>query len=106
MGFYLNSRTAYSLYQNEAGQTYFVDKSEMLKEFDTKPLFDNLAIAGAEEYETYRNQYDVVSISFNDVPRNCSTYAQYISRIEDRLIKDLQRERNSFRNGCLWIPEL
>lgn len=128
MGFYLNSRTAYSLYQNEAGQTYFVDKSEMLKELfplvkagnkhicltrprrfgktimanmiasfftkacDTKPLFDNLAIAGAEEYETYRNKYDVVSISFNDVPRNCSTYAQYISRIEDRLIKDLQRE--------------
>ena len=32
MGFYLNSRTAYSLYKNEVGQTYFVDKSEMLKE--------------------------------------------------------------------------
>lgn len=141
MGFYLNSRTAYSLYQNEAGQTYFVDKSEMLKElfplvkagnkhicltrprrfgktimanmvasfftkaYDTKSLFDNLAIADAKEYETYRNQYDVVSISFNDVPRNCSTYAQYISRIEDRLMKDLRREFPDveFEDGeALW----
>ena len=157
MGFYLNSRTAYSLYKNEVGQTYFVDKSEMLKELfplvragnkhicltrprrfgktimanmvashlpynnqsyhlisekefelmkdtsylinvargelvDTKALFDNLAIAGAEEYETYRNKYDVVHISFNDVPRNCSSYSQYIKRIEDRLLNDLQRE--------------
>lgn len=128
MGFYLNSRTAYSLYQNEVGQTYFVDKSEMLKElfplvkagnkhicltrprrfgktimanmiasfftkaYDAKALFDNLAISGSEEYETYRNKYDVVSVSFNDVPRNCTTYAQYISRIEDRLLKDLRRE--------------
>ena len=128
MGFYLNSRTAYSLYKSEVGQTYFVDKSEMLKELfplvragnkhicltrprrfgktimanmvasfftkacDTKALFDNLAIAGAEEYETYRNKYDVVHISFNDVPRNCSSYSQYIKRIEDRLLNDLQRE--------------
>ena len=32
MGFYLNSRTAYSLYKSEVGQTYFVDKSEILEE--------------------------------------------------------------------------
>ena len=128
MGFYLNSRTAYSLYQNEAGQTYFVDKSEMLKELfpfvkagnkhicltrprrfgktimanmvasfftkacDTKVLFDQLAIAKDPEYDVYRNQYDMVHISFNDVPRNCRSYEQYISRIEERLLKDLQRE--------------
>lgn len=128
MGFYLNSQTAYSLYKNEADQTYFVDKSEMLRELfplvkagnkhicltrprrfgktimanmvaafftkacDTKPLFDRLAIACTEEYEMYRNKYDVVHISFNDVPRNCSTYVQYISRIEELLTKDLKRE--------------
>ncbi|MDO5425853.1 MAG: AAA family ATPase [Eubacteriales bacterium] len=128
MGFYLNSQAAGALYQGEAGQTYFVDKSEMLKELfplvkagnkhicltrprrfgktvmanmvvsffskacDTKELFDRLAIAGAEEYETYRNQYNVVHISFNDVPRNCVSYAQYIGRIEEHLLKDLRRE--------------
>lgn len=141
MGLYLNSRAAYSLYQNEAGQTYFVDKSKMLEELfplvkagnkhicltrprrfgktimanmiasffskacDAKSLFDTLAIAGHPEYEIYRNKYDVVHISFNDVPRNCNTYAQYISRIENRLFKDLQREfpNVSFEQGdALW----
>lgn len=128
MGFYVNSLASYSLYQNEAGQPYFVDKTELLKELfplvkagnkhicltrprrfgktimanmiasfftkacDSRGLFDNLAIAGAAEYETYRNKYDVVHISFNDVPRNCNTYEQYITRIETRLMRDLQRE--------------
>ena len=32
MGFYLNSRAAYTLYQSEAGQPYFVDKTKMLGE--------------------------------------------------------------------------
>ena len=32
MGFYLNSRTAYALFENEVRQPYFVDKSEMLEE--------------------------------------------------------------------------
>lgn len=128
MGFYLNSRTAYDLYQGEAGQTYFIDKTEMLKELfplvkagnkhicltrprrfgktimanmvaaffskacDAKELFDQLAIAGNPEYEIYRNKYDVIHISFNDLPRSCKSYEQYIQRIEKRLIKDLQRE--------------
>lgn len=128
MGFYLNSRTAHDLYQSEAGQTYFVDKTEMLKELfplvkagnkhicltrprrfgktimanmvasffskacDAKDLFDQLAIAENPEYEIYRNKYDVIHISFNDLPRNCKSYEQYIQRIEKRLIKDLQRE--------------
>ena len=32
MGFYLNIRAAYTLYQSEAGQPYFVDKTKMLGE--------------------------------------------------------------------------
>lgn len=128
MGFYLNSRAAYSLYKNEVEQPYFVDKSAMLKELfpfvqtgnnhicvtrprrfgktimanmiasffskacDARDIFDRLAIAEDEDYETYRNKYQVIQISFNDVPRNCSSYIQYIDRIEKRLLKDLQME--------------
>ena len=128
MGFYLNSRAAYSLYKNEVEQPYFVDKSAMLKELfpfvqtgnkhicvtrprrfgktimanmiasffskacDVRDIFDRLAIAEDEEYEIYRNKYHVIQISFNDVPRNCSSYNQYIDRIEKRLLKDLQME--------------
>ncbi|MCD8110304.1 MAG: ATP-binding protein [Clostridiales bacterium] len=32
MGYYLNSKKIYSLYESEAGKPYFVDKSEMLEE--------------------------------------------------------------------------
>lgn len=128
MGFYLNSRAAYTLYESETRQPYFVDKTKMLKELfpyvaagnkhicltrprrfgktmaanmiasffsracDAKALFDRLSIAGEAEYDRYRNQYHVVHISFNDMPRNCKSYLQYIDRIETRLIKDIQRE--------------
>lgn len=128
MGFYLNSRGSYTLYQSEAVQPYFVDKSEMLehlfplikagnrhicltrprrfgktvmanmvtsffsKACDAKELFSHLSIAKSTEYETYRNKYHVVHISFNDMPRNCNSYQQYINRLEERLVKDLQKE--------------
>lgn len=141
MGFYVNSRAAYSLFQDETKQTYFVDKSRMLQDLfsavkagnkhicltrprrfgktimanmiasffskacDAKAIFDALAIAESDGYETYRNKYNVVHISFNDMPRNCSTYTQYINRIEDFLIEDLRREFTdvSFDSGdAVW----
>ncbi len=141
MGFYLNSRTACTLFQNEVRQPYFVDKSRMLEELfpavktgnrhicltrprrfgktfmanmiaaffskgcDTKSLFDPLTVSDAKEYEKHRNAYDVVHISFNDVPRNCHTYEQYIRRFENRLLEDVRREfpQLSFReDDALW----
>ena len=128
MGFYLNSRTAYALFENEVRQPYFVDKSEMLEELiplvkagnrhicltrprrfgktvmanmiscffskanDARSLFDGLRIAESENYEVCRNQYPVVHISFNDVPRDSRSYEAYINRIQNRIIKDLQKE--------------
>lgn len=37
------------------------------------------------------NQYNVIHISLNEVPKRCVTYEQYIQRIEARLIKDLKQ---------------
>ena len=34
----------------------------------------------------------VIHIMFNDLPRNCNSYAQYINRIEEIIIKDLKKE--------------
>ena len=51
---------------------------------DSKEVFDRLAISGAKEYDSFRNRFDVVHIPFNDVPRNCRSYEEYIGRIEDR----------------------
>ena len=59
---------------------------------DARSLFDGLRIAESENYEVCRNQYPVVHISFNDVPRDSRSYEAYINRIQNRIIKDLQKE--------------
>lgn len=43
-------------------------------------------------YKKYRNKYAVIHVSFNDISRQCTTYEQYTSRIERRLIRDLKKE--------------
>lgn len=60
--------------------------------FDSKDIFQKLFIAGDENYGKHLNRYPVVHISFNDLPRKCVSYDQYIERVEQRLIKDLKIE--------------
>lgn len=57
---------------------------------DSHSLFDNLVISQHTDYEKHINQYDVITISLNELPRNCKTYEQYINRIQDRIIRDLK----------------
>lgn len=58
---------------------------------DAADVFDPFYISGVEDYQKHLNQYNVVHISFNEIPRNCKTYEQYITRIESKLIQDLVR---------------
>lgn len=55
-------------------------------------VFQNLQIYQNKDYEKYLNKYTVIHIMFNDLPRNCNSYKQYIDRIEETLIKDLKKE--------------
>ena len=55
-------------------------------------VFQNLQIYQDKDYEKYLNKYTVIHIMFNDLPRNCNSYKQYIERIEETLIKDLKKE--------------
>lgn len=61
------------------------------KSHDAADIFDSLKIGRNESYESYRNQHAVIHISFNDISRQCTTYEQYIARIEKRLIRDLKK---------------
>ena len=56
---------------------------------DPRMVFDNLKISSNAKYREHCGQYDVISISFNEMPKKCRSYDQYIERIEDRLIRDL-----------------
>ncbi len=58
---------------------------------DSADIFDSLEISKKKEYQTYRNRYAVIHISFNDISRQCTNYEQYITRIEKRLVRDLKR---------------
>ncbi len=56
---------------------------------DSSALFRNLEVAEAKEYRKHLNSHAVIYIDFSKLPRNCKTYEQYISRIENRLLQDL-----------------
>ncbi len=56
---------------------------------DSREIFDNLKIAEAPFYTEHVNRYPVISISFNRLPRRCSSFEDYISRIERKLTEDL-----------------
>lgn len=62
------------------------------KAFDSKDIFRELKIAQMKDYENYINRFPVIHISFNESGTQCSSYAQYIDRIEKRLVKDLKKE--------------
>lgn len=57
---------------------------------DAKDVFSGTQIGLDTGIMEHLNQYNVVHISFNRMPRECKSYAQYIRRIEKGLIQDLQ----------------
>lgn len=57
---------------------------------DSADVFRKLHIAGEKDFEKHLNRHNVIHISFNQLPRECKTYGQYISRIEGMLIDDLK----------------
>lgn len=68
-------------------------------------LFGQLQIAATESYRSHRGKYDVISISFNELPRKCENYGQYIGRIVKRLLKDLMNaypEADISEEDAVW----
>ena len=63
---------------------------------NTDDIFEKCTISQNAEYTKYQNQYSVIHISFNDLPKRCKSYEEYIERIENRLIKDI----------CLEYPDI
>ena len=61
------------------------------KAVDAEKLFGRLFIAENENYKAYLNKYNVLYIDFSEVPRDCTSYRQYIARIQDGINNDLAR---------------
>lgn len=58
---------------------------------DADGFFSDLKISGRESFKQHCGKYDVIFISFNELPRKCRSYDQYIERIESMLLKDLMK---------------
>ncbi len=72
---------------------------------DTRPIFDKLAISSRNWYQAHINQHNVIHITLNSLPADCTSYRQYINRIRKRLICDLiQTYPNAGidENDALW----
>ena len=54
-------------------------------------IFKKLFISQEAGWEKYLNRYPVIHISLNDIPGQCASYEDYITRIEKKLVRDLKR---------------
>lgn len=57
---------------------------------DEKSLFNNLHISKYDQYKNQAGQHDDIYIDFSEMPRECSSYREYITRIQDGLLRDIR----------------
>lgn len=60
------------------------------KGYDSRPIFDKLAIAETEKYKEHINRYNVIHIDFSRLPDYCGGYEDYIRDITETLREDLK----------------
>ena len=68
-------------------------------------LFEDLYIAGNEEYKKHAGMHDVIYIDFSEMPRECQSYREYIGRIQDGLISDVTESYPELvieKNAAVW----
>ncbi len=57
---------------------------------DEKSLFDNLHISKYEQYKSQAGKHNVIYIDFSQMPGECHCYRDYITRIQDGLVRDIR----------------
>lgn len=75
------------------------------KGYDSSDVFAQLSVSKNIAYRQHINKYNVIHISFNEVPKRCGNYEQYIDRIESRLIRDLKMsypDAEINENDAVW----
>lgn len=75
------------------------------KGIDSSNIFRNLKVSGYSWFEEHLNQHNVIHIMFNEMPDECNTYKQYISRIKQRLVHDLKKAYSNIEmneSDALW----
>lgn len=55
-----------------------------------KTLFDELRISRYESYKKHAGVHDVIYIDFSEMPRECTSYKEYMARIQDGILQDIR----------------
>lgn len=55
-------------------------------------IFSELSVRDDKRYEKHLNKHSVIHIMFNELPKRCKSFEDYIERLERRLIRDLKNE--------------
>ena len=63
---------------------------------DSRKVFETLNIGKEPGFGKHLNNHEVIYITFSEIPDECRNYAEYISRIKQRLLGDL---RHRFPNA-------
>ena len=53
-------------------------------------LFEHLHIAEYAGYKEQAGKHDVIYIDFSEMPRECQNYQEYIDRVQNGLVRDIQ----------------
>lgn len=56
----------------------------------SKEIFDKLAVSDSEDYAVHLNQYNIITLSMNDLPGTGNTYGDYINQFKASLICDIK----------------
>ena len=75
------------------------------KAIDSKEIFNELNISKDKSYIENLNKYNVISISFTEVDKNCKDCREYIDRITNLLIEDLKEVFPNIKikeNYAIW----
>ncbi len=60
------------------------------KAYCTKNIFDRLNISADTAYEVHLNKYNIINISFNNLPEDGDTYEEYINLTKETLKDDIK----------------
>lgn len=66
------------------------------KAYPAKDLFDGLQISKSESYALYRNKYNVIRFSFNELSDTGNTYQDYIGRFKTIISDDIREAYPEF----------
>lgn len=88
------------------GKTVMANMIAAFFEYTGEPsLFEHLHIAEYAGYKEQAGKHDVIYIDFSEMPRECQNYQEYIDRVQDGLVRDIQEAYPELvieANAAVW----